>query len=57
MRHAYRGKKAFSDWDLSPRGTRLVADELDGPAATDPRWAYQHSAPAERVAEVAQLFG
>ena len=57
MRHAYRGKKAFSDWDLSPRGTRLVADELDGPASTDPRWAYQHSAPAGRVTEVAHLFG
>ena len=57
MRHAYRGKKAFSDWDLSARGTRLVADELDGPASTDPRGAYQNSAPAGRVAEVAQLLG
>ncbi|HSK32256.1 MAG TPA: hypothetical protein VK903_02110 [Propionicimonas sp.] len=42
MRHAYRGTKAYSDWDLSPRGKRLLEDELEQ-LAEDPRWAYQNS--------------
>jgi hypothetical protein len=56
MRRAYRGKQAFSTWDLGARGKRLVADELDRPATMDPRWAYQNFASAGRSAQVAHLF-
>ncbi len=51
MRHAYRDQQAFSDWDRSARGIRLVPDGLDGPALA--RWAYQNSAIAERDTELA----
>ncbi len=56
MRRAYRGKQAYSDWDLSPCGKRLAADEHDRTASLDPRWAYQNSTSAGRFAEVAHLF-
>jgi len=42
MRHAYRGTKAYSDWDLSPCAKRLVEDELEL-LAEDPRWVYLNS--------------
>ena len=54
MRHAYRGKQAYSDWDVSARGARLAADEVDRPSVA--RWAYQSAALAVQDAEVTPLF-
>ena len=54
MRHAYRGKQAFSDWDVSARGARLAADEVDRPSVA--RLAYQSAALAVRDSEVTPLF-
>lgn len=34
MRHAYRGKRAYSDWELGACGKRVLVDDLD------PHWAY-----------------
>ena len=45
MRRAFRGKQAYSSWDLGARGTRLVEDDLDRPVCQDPRWAYLNSMP------------
>lgn len=57
MRHAYRGKQAYSSREVGVRGKRLVADELDQPMSLDPRWAYLNSTSVgEHVAEVAHLF-
>lgn len=41
MRHAYRGKHAYSGWDLGAHGKRLVED--DQPVSPDPRWAHLNS--------------
>jgi hypothetical protein len=46
MRHAYRGKRAYSTWELGPCGNRLVADEPRQPVVVDPHWAYLNSASA-----------
>ena len=40
MRHAYRGKCAYSSWELGPGGNRLVAEDLDQLVSVDPHWAY-----------------
>ena len=57
MRHAYRGKFAYSSWDVGARGKRLVAEELDHPVSLDPRWAYLNSTSVgDHDADVAHLF-
>ncbi len=57
MRRAYRGRHAYSSWDLGARGKRLVADELDQPVSPDPRWAYQNSTSVhDHNTNIAQLF-
>ncbi len=57
MRRAYRGRHAYSSWDLGARGKRLVADQLDQPVSPDPRWVYQHSTSVrDHDADIAQLF-
>jgi hypothetical protein len=57
MRHAYRGKFAYSSWDVGARGKRLVADELDRPVSLDPRWAYLNSTSiGAHDADIAHLF-
>ena len=44
MRHAYRGKHAYSSWELGPGGSRLVAADLDQLVSVDPHWAYLNAA-------------
>lgn len=56
MRRAYRGKQAFSSWEVGARGKRLVADDLDRPAPMDPRLAYLNSTSVQHDAQVAHLF-
>jgi len=40
MRHAYRGKAAYSSWELGPSGNRLMAEEPRQLVLVDPRSAY-----------------
>ncbi len=40
MRHAYRGKRAYSDWELGARGKRVLVEDVDPLVALDPHWAY-----------------
>jgi hypothetical protein len=56
MRHGYRGKQAYSSWDLSACGKRLVADELDQQVSSGPRMAYLNSVSDGLIAEVSHLF-
>ena len=56
MRHAYRGKQAFSSWDVGTRGKRLVAEELDQHVSSGPRMAYLNSVSDGHIAEVSHLF-
>ncbi|MGV8908337.1 MAG: hypothetical protein ACOH1Y_05095 [Propionicimonas sp.] len=39
MRHAYRGKAAYSRWELGPCGNRLIAED-DPLVSEDPHRAY-----------------
>jgi hypothetical protein len=56
MRRGYRGKQAFSDWEVGARGKRLVADELDQHVSSGPRMAYLNSVSDGQIAEVTHLF-
>ncbi len=57
MRRGYRGKQAFSTWDVGARGKRLVAEDLEQHVSSGPRMAYLNSVSDGRIAEVAHLFG
>jgi hypothetical protein len=56
MRHGYRGKQAYSSWEVGARGKRLVADDLDQHIASGPRMAYLNSVSDGQIAEVTHLF-
>ena len=56
MRHGYRGKQAFSSWEVGARGKRLVADDLDQHVSSGPRMAYLNSVSDGQIAEVTHLF-
>jgi hypothetical protein len=56
MRRAYRGKQAFSDWEVGARGKRLVAEELDQHVSSGPRMAYLNSISDGHITEVSHLF-
>jgi hypothetical protein len=57
MRHAYRGKCAYSSWELGPCGKRLVEEDLNRLVSPDPRWAYLNSSSVgEPNADMAHLF-
>ena len=57
MRRGYRGKQAYSSWEVGARGKRLVVDDLDQHVSSGPRMAYLNSVSDGRIAEVAHLFG
>ncbi|MCC6496449.1 MAG: hypothetical protein IT193_09340 [Propionibacteriaceae bacterium] len=44
MRHAYRGKRAYSDWELGARGKRVLVDDLDQVVALEAHLAYLNAA-------------
>ncbi len=56
MRRGYRGKQAFSSWEVGARGKRLVAEDLDQHVASGPRMAYLNSVSDGQIAEVTHLF-
>jgi len=56
MRRGYRGKQAYSSWEVGARGKRLVAEELDQYIASGPRMAYLNSISDGHIAEVSHLF-
>jgi hypothetical protein len=56
MRRGYRGKQAFSSWDVGARAKRLVAEELDQHVSSGPRLAYLNAVSDGRIAEVSNLF-
>jgi len=56
MRRGYRGKQAFSSWDVGTRGKRLVADDLEQHISSGPRMAYLNSVSDGQIAEVTHLF-
>jgi hypothetical protein len=56
MRRGYRGKQAFSSWEVGASGKRLVADDLDQHVSSGPRMAYLNSVSDGHIAEVTQLF-
>jgi hypothetical protein len=56
MRRGYRGKQAFSSWEVCACGKRLVADDLDEHVSSGPRLAYLNSAADGQIAEVSHLF-
>ena len=45
MRHAYRGKQAYSAWDLGASGKRLL-EEPGQEVTPDPHWTYLNSCPS-----------
>lgn len=57
MRRGYRGKQAFSSWDLGARGKRLMAEDLDQHISSGPRMAYLNSVADGHISEVTHLFG
>jgi hypothetical protein len=56
MRHAYRGKHAFADWEVGTCGKRLVAEELDQHVSSGPRMAYLNSMSDGHITELTHLF-
>ena len=56
MRRGYRGKQAFSSWEVGARGKRLVADDLDQHISSGPRMAYLNSISDGQIVEVTHLF-
>jgi hypothetical protein len=56
MRRGYRGKQAFSGWEVGARGKRLVADDLDQHVSSGPRMAYLNSVSDGQIAEVTHQF-